>query len=127
MEWKRRSSYVFIKTQSGTAEQVCQRLNEWNHTIGTFMMHGTWDVMVWFDSENIDETHKWITEIRNWDEVEWTSTQQVFQGYKRDYWFWERPACAWMKIRSKNMYETYDDLRNYDWMCTYASVPGDWD
>ncbi|MHC4941676.1 MAG: hypothetical protein ACYTG7_01510 [Planctomycetota bacterium] len=127
MEWKRRSAYVLIKARPGMAEQVFNKLKDWDHTIGTFMTHWPWDLMVWFDAENIEETHKWVAEIRDWSEVEWTSTQHVFLGYKRDYWFWERPAGAWVKIRSKNMYETYEDLKNYEWMCTFSSVPGDWD
>jgi hypothetical protein len=127
MEWKRRSAYVFIKTMPGQAEKVWDKVNQWDHTIGSAMVHWPWDIVVWFDSENIEETHKWVSEIRNWDEVEWTSTQHAFQGYKRDYWFWDRPACTWFKIRSKNMYQTYEDLKAYDWMCSFASVPGDWD
>ncbi len=127
MEWKRRSAYVFIKTRTGKAEYVCEKLNQWEHTIGTFMVHYPWDVMVWFDAKDIEETHKWVSEIRDYAEVEWTSTQHVFNGYKRDYWFWEYETCAWAKIRSKNMQATYDDLMNYDYVCTYSSIPGDWD
>ena len=127
MEWKRRSAFVFIKTRSGQADRVYDKLCAWNHAVGVFMTHWPWDMMVWFDAENIDVTHKWVEEIRSWDEVDWTSTQPVFMGYKRDYWFWERPACAWVKLRSKTMDQTYEDLKNYEWMCTFASVPGDWD
>lgn len=127
MEWKRRSAYVLIKTRPGQGENVYNRLKEWDQTIGTFMIHWPYDVMVWFDAENIEETHHYVAEIRSWKEVDWTSTQQVFQGYKSDGWFWEKPAGTWIKIRSNNMYATYDDLKNYDWISTYASVPGDWD
>ena len=127
MEWKRRSAYVFVRTRPGMAENVFLKVNRWDHTIGSFMTHWPWDILVWMDAENIEETHKWVAEIRSWPEVEWTSTQPVFMGYKRDYWFWERPACAWVKIRSKTMAETYEDLKSYEWISTFSSVPGDWD
>jgi hypothetical protein len=127
MEWKRRSAYVFVRTRPGSAESVFMKVNQWDHTIGAFMTHWPWDVLVWMDAENIEDAHKWVAEIRSWREVEWTSTQPVFMGFKREYWFWEREACAWVKIRSKAMSETYEDLKRYEWMATFASVPGDWD
>jgi hypothetical protein len=128
MEWKRRSAFVFVKARTGMAEPVFQKLASWDHTIGVFLVHWPWDVVVWFDSENIEVTHKYVTEMRSWEGVEWTSTQHVFEGYRREsYWFWDFPVCTWVKVRSRSMVETYEDLKQYDWVSTFASIPGDWD
>lgn len=127
MEWEKRSAFVFIKTRPGTAEEVNGRLKKWQQTIGTFMIHSPWDIMVWLDSGDLEETHRLVSEIRDWIEVERTSTSHAFMGFKRDYWFWERPTCAWIRLRSRAMHETYEDLKKRDWMCIFASIPGEWD
>ena len=49
MEWKNRSAYVFIKTAKGKADDVWKQFQKWDNVIGTWIVTGDWDVIVWFD------------------------------------------------------------------------------
>lgn len=127
MEWEKRSAYVFIKTYPGKAENVYSMIKEWQNTIGVFMTTGPWDVIAWIDTKDIDEAYKWISKVRYWPEVERTSTNQTYYGYRNEREFWEMQAWAWVKIRSTDIYSTYEELKNYDWVAFTSSIPGDWD
>jgi hypothetical protein len=65
--------------------------------------------------------------MRYWPEVERTSTQQAYYGWKNEKHFWEKPAWSWIRVRSNDIYSTYEELKMYDWVASAASVPGDWD
>ena len=36
-------------------------------------------------------------------------------------------AYSWVKIRSNDLYSTYEEMKMYDWVGTVASIPGEWD
>lgn len=127
MEWEKRSSFVFVKCYPGKADKVYNMIKEWNNTLGVFTTTGQWDLMAWLDTENIEDAYKWISKIRYWPEVEKTSTHQTYYGYKNEKPYWEKSACSWVKIRSNDIYTTYEELKMYDWIATVASVPGEWD
>ncbi len=127
MEWERRSSFVFVKCYPGKADKVYNMIKEWNNTLGVFTSTGQWDLMAWLDTENIEDAYKWISKIRYWPEVEKTSTHQTYYGYKNETPFWAKSACSWVKIRSNDIYTTYEELKMCDWIATVASVPGEWD
>lgn len=52
MDWKNRSAYVFIKTTKGKATEVWKRFQTWDNVIGTWIVSGDYDVIVWFDARH---------------------------------------------------------------------------
>jgi len=127
MNWKNRSAYVFIKTTKGKAHEVWERFHNWDNMIGTWVVTGEWDVIVWFDAHDWDTVHKCVSEIKAWDDVVQTSSHMVYNGHKRDNWWWEKPAGTWVLIRENQLDETPSKIQKWDWMTSGASIPGDWD
>lgn len=127
MDWKNRSAYVFIKTKEGKAYTVWQRFHNWDNIIGTWIVSGGYDVIAWFDAHDWDVVHRHIADIKNWDEVENTSSHMVYNGYKNDYWWWDKPVGTWVLIKENKLNETHDKIRQWNWMTSGASIPGDWD
>jgi len=82
MDWKNRSAYVFIKTTKGKAHDVWQRFQNWENVIGTWIVAGDWDVIVWFDAQDWDTVHRCVSEIKNWHEVEQTSSHMASKNFK---------------------------------------------
>jgi hypothetical protein len=127
MEWEKRSAYVFIKCQPGTTESAFKKLREWDTTIGVFALGGKWDLMLWMDTQDVESAYKWISEMRNWPEVDRTCTEMTYYGYRRDDRFWEQPAWSWIKVRSNQVYSVYQELKNYDCTACVGCIPGEWD
>ena len=127
MDWKNRSAYVFIKTQKGKAYEIWKRLQSWENVIGTWLVDGNWDVIVWLDASDWETVHKWAESMKEWHEVENTSSHMVYNGFKNDNWWWEKPAGTWVLYREKKLNETPDKIRKWNWMTSGASIPGDWD
>ena len=127
MDWKNRSAYVFVKAKEGRAHDVWQRFQSWESMIGTWIVTGEYDVIAWFDAQDWDTVHRCVAEIKNWDEVENTSSHMVYNGYKNDTWWWEKPAGTWLLIKENRLGETPDRIRSWNWMTSGASIPGDWD
>jgi hypothetical protein len=127
MEWKNRTAYVFIKTAKGKSHEVWQRFQSWDTAIGTWLVTGNYDVIVWLDTQDWDTIHQCISEIKNWSEVEHTSSHMVYNGHKRNNWWWEKPAGAWVLIKENTLNETSEKIHQWDWMTSGASIPGEWD
>jgi hypothetical protein len=127
MDWKNRSAYVFIKTTKGKAHDVWQRFQTWENVIGTWIVSGDWDVIVWFDSTNLENVHQCVSTIKGWNDVEQTSSHMVYNGYKKDSWWWEKPAGAWVLLREQNLDEATWKIKNWNWTTSGASIPGEWD
>jgi len=127
MDWKNRSAYVFIKTKKGTAEYVWKKLQDWENVIGTWMVSGDWDVIVWFDAQDWDTVHRCVKSLKDWSEVEHTSSHMVYNGCKKDNWWWEEPAGAWVLLREDKLDEANTKIKSWNWATSGASIPGDWD
>ena len=127
MDWKNRSAYVFIKTTKGKAHDVWQRFQQWENVIGTWTVPGDWDVIVWFDSTDLENVHQCVSTIKGLDEVENTSSHMVYNGYKKDHWWWEKPAGAWVLVKENKLDEANWKIKNWNWTTSGASIPGEWD
>jgi len=127
MDWKNRSAYVFIKTSKAKANGVWQKFHDWENIIGTWIVNGEWDVIVWLDVENQDILHDCISTIKNWEEVEQTSSHMVYTGWKDNKWWWEKPAGAWVLLRENKLDEASEKIKNWNWTTSGASIPGQWD
>ena len=127
MDWKNRSAYVFIKTQKGKAHEIWKRFQSWNNVIGTWLVDGNWDVIVWFDASDWDTIYKCVETIKEWYEVEHTSSHMVYNGYKNDNWWWDKPAGAWVLLRESKFNEATNKLKEWDWTTCGASIAGEWD
>lgn len=127
MDWKNRSAYVFIKTTKSKAHEIWQRFQGWDNVIGTWIVAGEWDVIVWFDAKDWDAVHRCVADIKNWPEVEQTSSHMVYTGYKTDQWWWEKPAGAWVTIRENKLDEASNKIKEWNWLTSGASIPGYWD
>ena len=128
MDWKNRSAYVFVKATKGKAHDVWQRFQTWDNMIGTWIIDGDYDVIAWFDATDWDTVHKCVTEIKNWNEVEYTKSHMVYDGFKHDnWWWWEKPAGTWVTFRENKHHETPEKIRKWNWMTNGASIPGEWD
>jgi DNA-binding Lrp family transcriptional regulator len=127
MDWKDRSAYAFIKTKEGKAHDVWQRLHTWKNMIGTWIVTGEYDVIAWYDAQDWNTIHDCVATIKEWDEVEHTTTHLVHQGYKKGGWWWEKPVGAWMLLKENKLDETTYALKNWQWITSGASIPGDWD
>lgn len=127
MEWSKRSAYVFVKCYPGKTEGAWNKIKKWDNTIGVFTLGGKWDLMAWIDTEDVETAYKWISEMRNWPEVDRTCTELTYYGYRKDERFWEKPAWSWIKIRSNQIYSVYEELKRCDWVGCVGCVPGEWD
>jgi hypothetical protein len=128
MDWKNRSAYVFIKTTKGKANDVWQKFHNWDNVIGTWIIAGEWDVIVWFDAQDWDTVHGCVSTIKDWAEVKQTSSHMVYNGWKNnDNWWWEKPAGAWVLLRENKLDEASDKIKKWNWATSGASIPGDWD
>jgi len=127
LDWKNRTAYVFIKTNKSKAQEVWQRFQKWDNVIGTWVVAGEWDVIVWFDAQDMDTVHRCVNTIKEWNEVENTSSHMVYNGFKKDWWWWEKPAGAWILLRENKLDEADTVLKNWDWTTSGASIPGEWD
>jgi len=127
MDWKNRSAYVFIKSKKGKANEIWKRFQKWDNMIGTWMLTGDWDVIAWIDAENWDTVHQCVATIKSWDEVDHTSSHMVYNGYKNENWWWEKPAGTWVLFKENNLDETPNKTRKWNWMTSGTSIPGEWD
>ena len=127
MDWKNRSAYVFIKTKRGKATDVWERIQSWDNIIGTWIVDGEWDVIAWFDAENWDVVHNCVDTIKDWDEVDHTSSHMIYNGFKNGTWWWEKPAGAWVLLREDKLNEAFNIFKAWNWTISGASIPGDWD
>lgn len=127
MDWKNRSAYVFIKTKNGKAEEVWKKFQTWDNIIGTWITSGNWDVIVWFDANDWDTIHRCAATIKDWSEVEQTSSHMVYQGYKNGSWWWEKPAGSWVFLRDNKINEANEKIKKWNWVTSNASIAGDWD
>jgi len=127
MDWKNRSAYVFIKTVKGKSNEVWKQFHNWDNVIGTWIVDGEWDVIVWFDATDWDIIRSCVETIKGWKEVEHTSSHMVYNGWKNGGWWWEQPAGAWVLLRENKLGEVLEKMHNWDWTVSGASIPGDWD
>ena len=128
MDWKYRSAYVFIKTKKGKAEKVWKRFQNWDNIIGTWIVTGGYDVIAWFDAQDWDTVYRCVSTVKDWDEVEHTSSHFVYDGHKNDnYWWWDKPAGAWVFFRDIKLEETPQKIQKWNWMMSGTSIPGEWD
>ena len=127
MDWKNRSAYVFIKTHEGKANEVWQRFQNWDNIIGTWIETGDWDVIAWFDAKDLDTIHNCVDTIKGWNEVDYTSSHMAYSGYKKDNWWWEKPAGTWVLLRDDKISQTTEKIKNWDWATSGSSIPGEWD
>ena len=51
----------------------------------------------------------------------------VYNGYKNENWWWEKPAGAWVLFKENNLDETPNKTRKWNWMTSGTSIPGEWD
>jgi hypothetical protein len=127
MEWEGRTACVFVRAYPGKADVVYDKIKSWEGTIGLFMTTGSYDIIAWIDTRDIDESYKWITEVRSWPEVERTNTSQTYHGYRNARGYWERPAEGWFQIRGTDLQMTYEELRSSEYVAFFASTAGDYD
>lgn len=127
MQWNNRSAYVFVKTTKGKSEEVWKEFQTWDNVIGTWIVAGEWDVIVWFDAQDWDTVHRCVETIKGWKTVEETSSHMVYNGQKQNYWWWEKPAGAWVLTKETKLNETQEKMKSWDWMTSGASIPGQWD
>jgi len=127
MHWGNRSAYVFIKTTKGKAQEVWKKFQQWDNVIGSWVVSGDHDVIVWFDAQDWDTVHRCVAEIKKWTEVENTSSHMVYNGYKNDNWWWDKPAGTWILLRENQLDETNTKIEKWNWANLGASIPGEWD
>ncbi len=127
MDWKNRSAYIFIKAAKGKTMDVWNRFQQWDNMIGTWIVSGEYDVIAWFDAKDWDTIHQCVSEIKNWDDVEHTSSHMVYNGFKKDWWWWEKPAGSWVFFRQNHLDDTTGKIKEWNWMTSGASIPGEWD
>jgi hypothetical protein len=127
MDWKNRSAYVFVKTQKGRSQDVWKKFQSWDNVIGTWIVAGKWDVIVWFDATDWDTVHSCVATIKDWNEVEQTSSHMVYDGFKNDSWWWDKPAGAWVMVRGNKIDEPDQKIKKWNWTTSGASIPGEWD
>lgn len=127
MEWNKRSAYLMVKAEPGWAEKVWKETQKWEGTIGSWIVTGEWDVLVWVDARSWDEVYGWASKLRSQKGVAATSSHWVHQGWKNGLWWWEKPAGAWVLWRNKNITQWPKQTKKWHWVISSASVPGDWD
>lgn len=127
MNWKNRSAYIFIKTIKGKAQEIWQRFHKWDNIIGAWVVDGKWDVIIWIDASDWDTIHRCVETMKEWNEVEHTSSHMVYNGWKNGGWWWEKPAGTWVLLRENKLGEVLSKMQKWDWTVSGASIPGDWD
>lgn len=127
MEWKKRSAYVFIRTEPGKTEDIWHKVQKWEKTIGAWVVTGEWDIITWIDAQNWDEVYAATWELREWDGVNLTSSHFVYNGSKNWEWWWDKPAGTWVLLRDLTHNRNLTQLQGYQWITSIASVPGPWD
>ena len=127
MDWKNRSAYVFIKTQKGKSQEIWEKFKDWDNVIGSWVVSGEWDVIVWFDAQDWDTIHRCAASIKDWSEGEHTSSHMVYHGFKNGHWWWEKPAGTWIFLRGDKLNGGAEKIKKWDWITSGASIPGDWD
>ncbi|MFC1522518.1 Lrp/AsnC ligand binding domain-containing protein [Elusimicrobiota bacterium] len=127
MDWKNRSAYLMVKTQPGQAENVWKKTQEWPTAIGSWVVTGDWDVIVWVDAKNTSDVYTKAAKLRKMSGVTASSSHYVYEGHKNASWWWDWPCGAWVLWRGKDLNGTWKKTKNWDWAVSSASVPGDWD
>lgn len=127
MEWNNRSAYLLVKTEPGWAQKVWQKTQSWKPAIGSWIVTGDWDVMVWVDALNWDEVYQWASALRHEKGTLASSSHWVHQGWKNGHWWWQDPAGAWVWWRSHNLNGDWKKAKTWKWAVSTVSTPGDWD
>ena len=104
-----------------------RKFKDWDNVIGSWVVSGEWDVIVWFDAEDWDTIHRCAASIKDWSEVEHTSSHMVYHGFKNGHWWWEKPAGTWIFLRGDKLNGGAEKIKKWDWITSGASIPGDWD
>lgn len=127
MKWDNQSAFVYVKAKPGKAQQVYQKLQQNAKMLACFMVPGAYDVMVWFDSKDMNDVYQWVSEMRNQGQVEKTCTYPTFQGYWNGKPYQNKKYYGWIKMRSNDFNAAYDDACKYQGVSFCASVAGDYD
>lgn len=126
-EWKSRSAYMFVKAAPNDVESLWSRFKAWEHTIGSWVITGEFDLLVWYDVPSADVMQARVSEVRSWPGVQHTASQFVHQGYKNGAWWWEKPAGVWMQARETGPMNRWKEMTTWDGQVSTASTPGEWD
>jgi hypothetical protein len=126
-EWHKRSAYLAVQADREAGEQVWKKVQKWDQTIGSWMVTGPWDVLVWVDAHSWEDLYDKVVEVRAQKGVKATSTHFVYKGLKNGKWWWEWKAGAWTWLRSPHLNGEMKQLTKWPWATSVASIPGDWD
>ena len=126
-EWWKRSAYLLVKTRPGAAQNVWKKSQTWPETIGSWMVTGPWDVLIWVDAHSWDEVYAKAVALKNSNWVDQTSSHFVYQGGKNGHWWWQKPAGSWVFLRGAKLNGNYQKLARWNWVTSWTSIPGEWD
>jgi hypothetical protein len=126
-EWSERSAYLFVKADREVAEKLWTGVQKWDAAIGSWMVTGPWDMLIWVDAANWEDLYRKVQWIRSQKGVKATSSHMVYKGAKNGKWWWEWPAGAWTLVRTPQLNGEIREIEKWPWAVSAASIPGDWD
>lgn len=126
-KWNERSAYLMVQTDRPAGERIWKKAQGWKETIGTWMVTGPWDMIIWIDAQSWKDVYSKVVSLRNEKGVKVTSTHFVYKGNKNGKWWWEWPVGSWVFVRTSRLNGGMKSLSKWNWVSSVASIPGDWD
>lgn len=126
-EWSKRSAHLLVKADWPAAEKLWKHAQRCEHTIGAWMMTGSWDMMFWFDAQGWEDVYEYAVWVRGQKGVHNTSSHFVYRGAKNGKWWWEWPCGSWVFARSPHLNGDLKNVQKWSWATSAVSIPGDWD
>ncbi|MCU0660920.1 MAG: Lrp/AsnC ligand binding domain-containing protein [Myxococcota bacterium] len=127
MEYNKKTAYVWIKTNPGQTRKVWEETKKAAYVIGSWVVTGTYDVLVWVNANSEDEMYTHVMTMRGWNGVTNTRTHAAYSGSVTNWNEMMNPNGAWIRIQMTDYQNAQNQLREYNGVCNWASVPGDYD
>ena len=125
--WSKRSAYLLVQADWRAGEKLWRDVQKWDETIGTWLVAGPWDLVVWVDANGWEDVYEKAVWLRAQKGVKATSTHFVYKGTKSAQWWWDQPVGNWVFARGPRLNGELEDVHKYSHVVSATSVPGDWD
>ena len=127
MDYTNKTGYIFLKVNTGYTREVFEQFKTTDWVIGAWAVTGDYDLIVWVNAKTEDDLYRYANSIREWKGVEMTNSHYVHDGFLTNFETLTNPNGAWVRLRVDTMKDIPTYLKNYNFVGSYASIPGEYD
>jgi hypothetical protein len=127
MNYNKKTAYIMVKTHVGYARKVFEQFKTTDWVIGTWLVSGDYDLIVWVNAKNEDEVYNYAKTIKTWEGIYHTNSYYVYDGNLTNFEEMTNLNGAWVRVRGENIETMPEYFNKYDYITNWACIPGDFD